>query len=129
MKRLLLYIVSLSLLSISLSAQGLKHTTSYTEGLKDAISQKKPMVIFMYGNNCPWCSRMEKTTLSNKEVVEYLNKNFVFVALNQDRGGFPKKYTPKGVPTTYIVNPENERIIYTMMGYKESQKFLSRLKL
>lgn len=129
MKRLLFSIVSLFVLSISLNAQGLKHTTSYKQGLNDALAQNKPMVIFMYGKNCPWCSRMEQTTFSNKNVVELLNKNFIFIAINQNRNDYPKKFIPKGVPTTYIVDPKNERILNTLMGYKDSKSFLEILKL
>ncbi|MEA3290371.1 MAG: thioredoxin family protein [Campylobacterota bacterium] len=129
MKRLLFSIVSLFVLSISLNAQGLKHTTSYKQGLNDALAQNKPMVIFMYGKNCPWCSRMEQTTFSNKNVVELLNKNFIFIAINQNRNDYPKKFIPKGVPTTYIVDPKSERILNTLMGYKDSKSFLEILKL
>ncbi|MBC7903278.1 MAG: thioredoxin family protein [Gemmatimonadaceae bacterium] len=46
--------------------------------------EKKPLLIDLYTDWCGWCKVMDKKTYSNKNVVEYLQKNFYPVKLNAE---------------------------------------------
>lgn len=50
------------------------------------LSKKEPKKIFMdvYTDWCGWCKKMDKTTFTNEEVVEYANKHFYAVKLKAD---------------------------------------------
>ena len=74
---------------------------------------------------------MEEDTLSHPEVIEYLNKNFIFVtvdlSLSMDIEDLPSKFIPQGTPTTYVINPKDEELIFLLRGYKNPASFLKAL--
>ncbi|MEZ4887004.1 MAG: thioredoxin fold domain-containing protein [Chitinophagales bacterium] len=48
------------------------------------LQQKNPKLILVdvYMNNCPYCTKMDKTTLEHPKVKEYIAENFYAVKLN-----------------------------------------------
>lgn len=81
MKKIL--ILLLPLFSFSLSAQQIRWM-SMEEALEAQI--KKPKKIFMdvYTNWCGPCKLMEKNTLNNKHVSQFINENFYAVKFNAE---------------------------------------------
>ena len=71
---------------------------------------------------------MESTTLSDKEVIDTINKNFVFVSLNKDTHKIPSEFIPYGVPTTYVIDSKSGEKLYTMKGYKSKESFFDRIQ-
>lgn len=47
-------------------------------------SEPKKVYIDMYTTWCHWCKVMDKSTLSNKNVVAYLNENFYCIKFNAE---------------------------------------------
>lgn len=118
-------IVALLFLSVFTSASDLKHINSFEDGLYLAKKQNKQMMLFIYSTHCPWCKKMERTTLSDSEVIDFINEKFVFVSLNKDIDDIPSNFIPYGVPTTYAIDKNGEKL-YTMKGYKSKKSFLGR---
>ncbi len=58
--------------------------TNFTQGLKEASVSNKKVLIDVYTDWCGWCKKMEKDTYSDREVQNYLNKNYVLVRLNAE---------------------------------------------
>jgi len=50
---------------------------------KSKIAPRK-IVVDVYTDWCGWCLKMDKSTFSDPEVVEYVNKNFYAVKLNAE---------------------------------------------
>lgn len=115
----------------TLNASDLIHADSYADALKKGVEQNKPVVLFAHSPFCPWCRKMEADTLSDEEVINFLNKNFIFVtvdlSLSMDIEDVPAKFLPEGTPTTYVIDPKNEELLYSLRGYKSKQSFLGRL--
>ncbi len=105
---------------------------SYDEAAK--LTAKKPRKIFIdvYTDWCGWCKRMDKTTMQDAKVIEYMNKKFYAVKLNAESG---KKIVYKGqtmteqelaaqifhatsFPTTVYLD-EGENLLQPLAGYLE----------
>lgn len=124
----ILKILLLSGLFIFANASGLEHLKSFEDGLTKAKKENKQLMLFVYSTYCPWCRKMESTTLSDKEVIDTINKNFVFVSLNKDTDNIPSDFIPYGVPTTYVIDSKSGEKLYTMKGYKSKESFFDRIQ-
>lgn len=117
--------------SIMLNALDLKHADSYEDAINEGVNQNKRVVLFAHSPFCPWCRKMEEDTLSNKEVIKELNEKFIFISVdlsvNIDIEDVPSKFIPRGTPTTYVINPEDQSLAFSMRGYKSPKSFLFRL--
>jgi thioredoxin-related protein len=74
---------------------------SFTEVLKTANQQKKPIMYMFYATWCGHCDKMKKETLIDPEVVQYFNKNYVCAWQDMEVGQGPmlrKKYEIKSYP-------------------------------
>lgn len=49
---------------------------------KYAAKHNKKILIFFYRSHCEYCEKMQKETLSDKEVINLINKNFLPVMIN-----------------------------------------------
>ena len=118
-------------ITLSLNANELNHADSYSDAIKDGIAQNKRVVLFTHSPFCPWCRKMEAGTLSNQKVIDLLNKRFIFVtvdlSLDIELEDVPKKFLPQGTPTTYVIDPKTQNLLFSLRGYKNSKSFLNRL--
>ncbi len=51
-----------------------------------ALNKKEPrkMVVDVYTDWCGWCRKMDKSTFSNQEIADYVNKKFYAVKLDAE---------------------------------------------
>ena len=121
------------LLTLTLHATELIHANSYADAIKQALKEKKPVVLFAHSPTCPWCRKMEAETLSNEQVINYLNNNTIFItvdlSLSMDVEDIPKEFIPRGTPTTYFIDPKDQSLLFSMRGYKSTDSFLKRVNL
>ena len=124
---LCLSIFLFSIPSICLSADVIKWY-SYDEGIKLGKSQNKKIFINFYADWCGYCTKMDKTTFANPEVVAYLNKNFISIKINNDKEkNLSDQYRVRGLPSNWFL-AENASKIQNYPGYLETERFLSILK-
>ena len=128
MKKIFTLLLFFILVNIA-NATDIKYASSYEEAVVQAKEQNKKLMLFMHSDYCPWCKKMKRTTLKNKEVVDDINKNYIFVQLDIDFDDFPSKFKPNGVPTTYVIDPIKEEKMFTMRGYKSAKSFLNRIQI
>jgi len=111
----------------SIYANSINHATSFNDAIKIAKKEDKQVMLFVYSTYCPWCKKMENETLNDREVINHINDRFVFIALNKDKEYIPQDFRPYGVPTTYVIDPQNVEKRYTMKGFKQKSSFLNRI--
>lgn len=65
----------------------------------EKLSKENPRKIFVdvYTDWCGWCKRMDATTFSDEEVIDYVNKNYYAVKLNAES---QDNISLKGINTT-----------------------------
>ncbi|HHP7241274.1 MAG TPA: thioredoxin family protein [Cyclobacteriaceae bacterium] len=58
---------------------------SFEEAVEKSKLESKKVVIDVYTDWCGWCKKMEASTYSEKEIVDYINENFYAVKLNAEQ--------------------------------------------
>ena len=126
-KFLLTFIVAVSLLSLYLylsnsstpkNEKGLNWGHDYHKALEIAKKENKLVYLFIGADKCVHCDRFKKETLSNKELIEEMKKEYVLLYMSRDQHKIPSGFKTQGVPMHYFLNPKGE-IIAHMVGSKE----------
>lgn len=82
--------------------------------LKEAIAQKKPVIIDFSAAWCAPCRELDEITFRDPEIVKRSIKDFIFVKVDLTRKGNPvyerllKQFDVRGVPTVVFINPEGK---------------------
>ena len=99
---------------------------NYDEALKLAQKEKKNVYLFIGADNCRFCERFKDLTLSKKEVIDTLKKDYIPLYLNRDQHKIPKRFIIQGVPRHYFITPCGE-IIHADAGSREPDGFFDIL--
>ena len=83
MKKVLIALVFLVSLPIFGNAQKINWMT-FQEAIESNKTTPKKIFIDVYTDWCGWCKKMDQTTFVNKDIVEYINKNYYAVKLNAE---------------------------------------------
>ena len=122
MKKIIIILVVLAILTIGLSANfaanTLNNTTDLNAAISDAQSQNKSIVMIFDQDNCVYCDMLKKDVLSNAQVIDELNNEHPELAT---------KYKAYGTPTTVILD-SNQHEIGRIEGYVEADEFLKTLQ-
>lgn len=108
---------------------------SFKEGYEKAVKEKKFLVVDFYTDWCHWCKVMDEKTYSQEVIINELNKNFVLVKLNPEKGGtvsfrgetyssadFARAAQVSGYPATGFFTRTGD-FINTIVGYQDVEKF------
>lgn len=108
---------------------------TFTEGIKKAKAEKKPILVDFYTDWCTYCKKMEKETYSQKNLYDYLNKNFINIKVNaesQKKVKFAGKdvteqelamgFQVNSYPTMFFMASETETI-GTAPGFIDANQF------
>lgn len=52
------------------------------DDLREAVEKGKRLVIFWEQKGCPYCKKMHEVNLTNRQIVDYIKKNFDAIQLN-----------------------------------------------
>jgi len=99
------------------------YEVDYKSGLEKAKKANKPILLVLSTKTCPWCRKFERQTLKKEVIDNIIKANFIPIALDKNSGIYPKKFTPKVVPTVYFIDPKDQSIIFTSYGYKNKNNF------
>ena len=115
MKKLLMCL--LTVFAVGLFAQGIQWQHDFDRALDLSRRSKKPVFVFFTGSDwCGWCIKLDKEILSKRDMVRYLNDNFILYKADfPRRTQVPKplmaknrqlmeKYGVRGYPTIVIVD-------------------------
>jgi uncharacterized protein len=98
--------LTLVLLFLFMAARPLVAEETYENGLKRGKAENKHMVIYFFSKYCPYCTKMDKEVLVDKEVDQTLKKDFVFLKVDVDKKpGIAQKFAIRGYPTLTFLDP------------------------
>lgn len=76
----------------------------YDQGLRLARQQGKPMVLFLYAKECPYCREMEHKTFPDP-ALDPIRGRFVWVKIDsKQREQYADKFGQQGYPLTLVLN-------------------------
>lgn len=93
-----------------------------SNGLEQAQSLNKPLMVDFYADWCGWCKKLDRDVYS-KDDIQKLLESFIAVKVNTDR--YPqdaRKNNVQGLPTVLFMSPDG-KIIAEVIGYKDSAAF------
>lgn len=93
---------------------------------KKAKNEKKLLIVMVVSDNCQWCEKMKKNTLSNPKVAEKL-KNYVLVMADRETPHEKEQLHPfKHVPVIFFMTHEKDTLD-ELEGYFAPEDFLEYL--
>ncbi len=120
MKRLLLI---LTLLFIPLFSNGIKWYTDVAKAKAAAQKQHKIIFVFVEAEHCPYCTQMLEDTLSDKDVIRSLNKEYIPLKIDLDTPQGKRYFGATTVtPTSYFYAP-NGKLLETLEGLQNLEFF------
>ncbi|MDA3908322.1 MAG: thioredoxin family protein [Sulfurimonas sp.] len=99
---------------------------NYDKALERAKQEHKDVYLFVGADECRFCDRFKDLTLSKKEVIDRLKKEYILLYLSRDQHKIPKKFAIKGVPRHYFLTSKG-KIIHDDRGSREPAGFYDML--
>ncbi|MFM2307104.1 MAG: hypothetical protein RLZZ367_1773 [Bacteroidota bacterium] len=129
MKKLLA--AALLFVSLATQAQTIAFINNdWNKARAEAKQKNKYLIVDAYTDWCSWCKVMDRETFPDKEVVEFVSKNFVALKLEMEHNygiNVAMKYHVTGFPSFLILTPEG-KLVKKLSGYMPPQDFLGALK-
>ncbi len=93
-----------------------------------SINEGKPMLIVFGASWCKFCTKLEKETLTNPRMAQYISQNFVPVHLDLDKEKKVGKILGvKSLPCTVVLSPEAD-LLGKIVGYKSVEAMQEQLQ-
>ncbi|BCD68493.1 thioredoxin family protein [Nitratiruptor sp. YY09-18] len=114
-------------IALSLFAQ-ITWQNDFEKAYKESLESGKPLFVFIERRYppCKWCERMQRTTLADQNISNYINNNFIPVKLEKSTSSYPSELYPRYVPTIYVI--KGEYVIKKIIGYWNKNDFWSDLR-
>lgn len=91
-------------------------------------SNKDKIVLMIYtAKSCPQCAYMKKKVFTQKNIENFMDKNFVVLEKDIDKDDLPENFEYIGIPTMFFVNSNGEQID-KFVGSTRADEFLEVLK-
>ena len=118
----------LTAVALPCSAEVTINWKDHGEAREISKSSGKMQLIYFYGDYCVYCAKMSKETLSNSEVVAYVNENFIASKIDTEKDkDMSAVFHVRSLPQTAFVQ-SNGGIVATIPGYMKPSLFLWLLK-
>jgi len=111
-------VLSMFLLISTLNAVELNWDHDYNKALAKAQKENKLVYLFIGADKCKHCKRFKEQTLSNKDLIENMKKDYVLLYMSRDQHEIPDKFEIFGAPRHYFLTPKGE-IVADGQGSRE----------
>jgi len=106
---------------------GVSFHTSIDTGIREANNLSKPVFLYFRSETCYWCVKFEEEALSDKMVIDILDKNFVLISIDT----FKQKNVSinlgvRSTPYMIFFTKDGEEIS-RIPGYLPTDEFLIKL--
>lgn len=104
----------------------------WSEALKQAQAQNKPILINFYTDVCPACRQLDRETYTDEELSGFLNDNFINLRSNAGRSTLYKRYGIGAVPTIIFNTPDgfdSQYEISRFVGFRTVEDFSQEAQL
>jgi len=105
---------------------------TWAEAKAKAKKENKLIFLDAYTDWCGWCKRLDATTLKNKQVGEFFNKNFINVHMEMEKSKdgprLSRALRIKGYPALFFMN-SNEESKHMISGYVKADRILEEAKV
>ncbi len=106
---------------------GLSFHTSIDTGINEAKSLGKPIFLYFRSETCYWCKKFEEEALSDKRVIDILNKNFVIISIDTfKQKNVSNNLGVRSTPFMIFFTKDGEEIS-RVPGYVPTDEFLIKL--
>ena len=99
----------------------------YNQTLSLSKKEKKPILMIYFATWCPECNYMEEVVFKDPKLQEYIRTHFLPLSLDISKDPLPPKFIYKGVPTFFVISPDNKEI-GKFEGSAAAIEFIEKLK-
>lgn len=128
MKKTIILSLLMGATAMTASAQTDFRHISFDEALKAAQKEQKMLFVDFYTDWCGPCKKMASEVFPQKNVGDYMNKNFVSLKLNAETEGaeLAKKYGVAAYPTFIILDADGKQVA-KVTGYRQGDEFIAKV--
>ncbi len=114
-------------LAVLLCAGEIQWSHNYDRTVSLSKKEKKPILMVYSATWCPECNYMEEVVFKDPKLQNYIQTHFLPLSLDITKDSLPKKFTYKGVPTFFVISPDN-RQIGKFEGSADATELIEKLK-
>ena len=104
-------------MTTALFSSELHWAKDFASGVAKAQKEKKPIMFIFSRTTCKYCVILEKTTLSDDQVVTALNRDYVsIVAYSDKRDAMPQELWRPGTPTIWFLDSTGRPMFEPLVG-------------
>lgn len=103
---------------------------TFQQALNKAQKEKKYIFMNVYATWCAPCMSLLKTTFKSDEVGNVLNKKFVNISVDAEKGegiALAKRYQVTAHPLMLIINSDG-KVVKRILGYVNDDQLFAQLK-
>lgn len=130
--RLIIFLIGISFLSASAQAPKLVYGKyTWFEGLAKAKAEGKFFLMYISQTNCEYCKELDKTTMTDKNLILFLNQKFVLARHKVSTtygGAIALDYHLTTTPALMVQNPNLEGEPLILYGVKDAATLQKELE-
>lgn len=101
---------------------------NWNSALEEAQKADRHIVLELYMDGCPHCTRLHNETHVDDQVARTLNDGFIPVRLEgRSHMDVVKQFNVTGAPTTLVIGKDGKEL-HRFAGYYPAQEYLEQLQ-
>ena len=105
-----------------------QNLSNYQKALLEAKESSKIVMLKLTSEDCHFCKKMDTEVLNNKEVISFLDKNFVLLDIDVKKEKLPTDLNYKVTPTFFFLT-KDEKPLYRIQGAWNKKDFVELLEM